>query len=230
MKTTNVLVLGMVIFAGCSPINPPPDTSSFAKDSAVSDSAIATTSVFVDANGQGGEVLTVGDAVGDLAPKADIQVDVSVDLAADVFEVPPADLPPPPNACASNIPVDLAVFVPTPGSYTAVPDPPVLDGAADPIYPLSHLGFTVVVDSSTGAFSVRYAADGWAYHMIPVIDGAFSYANGQGLEGWGGTNCPTDGFGICGAFVSPTEARGNYTLLFRCQRGNSGNFIATLVK
>jgi hypothetical protein len=228
MKIAKVLILGTVFFAGCSPMYPPHDGYSSAMDSDRSDSAAATTSATADATGLGGDSLIVSDTASDIAPIVDLQIDGSGDLAVDSFEVPYADLQPLQNVCASNIPINLSVFVPMPGSYAARPDPPVLDGGVNPIDPFG--GFGIAIDPSTGGLSVHYAADGWAIHTIPIIDGAFNYANGQGLDGRGGTNCPTDGFGICGSFVSPTEARGNYTVLFRCARGNSGNFIATLVQ
>ena len=52
--------------------------------------------------------------------------------------------------------------------------------------------FSVVEDSATGLLSVRFSRDGYRYDVIPVENGAFFHQHGQ----IGGTECPTDGYGI----------------------------------
>ena len=132
-----------------------------------------------------------------------------------------------PADTADAMGVDLPVFNPTPGHY-AVRHDPAFPGDDGSVAPLSSSGFTVVIDAS-GAYSFMHSIDGWAKYTVSVINGSFDYKHGQGYEGYGGTNCPTDGFGIVGSFVSPTEARGRYKKMVRCFGDDSGYFIATLV-
>jgi hypothetical protein len=122
---------------------------------------------------------------------------------------------------------DQPCFNPVPGHYSAKLDP-ALSNAGDSISRLGSYGFTVGVDKD-GLFRIDAAYDGWAHYGFLVTCGSFDAQHGQGWDGYGGTNCPTDGFGFVGSFVSPTEARGLYKdLSWRCQAGAVGYFIATL--
>jgi len=122
---------------------------------------------------------------------------------------------------------DGPVINPLAGHYTARPDPAVLDGGADPITPLDLFGFTVSADATTGALSVTYSSNAHNYYSFPVSNSAFNYEHGQGIDGYGGTYCPTDGFAISGSFLSPTEAHGTYYATSSCRVQNAGFFIAT---
>jgi hypothetical protein len=144
-------------------------------------------------------------------------------LAPTASEVGPEALPDAKDAFTS----DLPCINPIPGHYTAILDP-ALSNVGDSISRLGSYGFTVSVDKD-GLFWIDTTYDYWAYYGFLVTCGSFNAQNGQGWDGYGGTNCPTDGFGFVGSFVSPTEARGIYKdLSWRCQVVGTGYFIATL--
>jgi hypothetical protein len=117
-------------------------------------------------------------------------------------------------------------FNPLPGHYTVRPDP-VYAGSADSLGLLMAYGFTVTIDAN-GAYSFLHSIDGWARYTVSVTNGFFKFEHGAGFDGFGGTHCPTDGFGVRGSFISPTEARGVYGTMVRCQVNGPGHFIATL--
>lgn len=117
-------------------------------------------------------------------------------------------------------------YNPLPGHYTVRPDPGYA-GSADYLGLLMTYGFTVTVDAN-GVYSFLHSIDGWARYTVSVTDGFFNFEHGAGFNGLGGTHCPTDGFGIRGSFISPTEARGVYGTMVRCQVNGPGHFIATL--
>ena len=130
-----------------------------------------------------------------------------------------------PSVAEVSSPVAQA-FNPLLGHYTVKADPGFA-GSADSLGPLMAGGFTVTIDAN-GVYSFTHSIDGWAVYTVSVTDGFFSFEHGAGFDGFGGTHCPTDGFGIRGSFISPTEARGVYGTMFRCQVNGPGHFIATL--
>jgi hypothetical protein len=59
---------------------------------------------------------------------------------------------------------------------------------------------------------------------FPVIDGRFSHRHGE----IGGTDCPTDGYAISGAFVTPTEAAGTIEYSADCRVIAALSFVAII--
>jgi len=124
--------------------------------------------------------------------------------------------------------IDAYVINPTPGDYSMKPDPAAIDGGADQITQLNLSGFTVSIEAATGLFWIVYVPYAWRCDEMKVVNGAFDFEHGQGFDGNGGTNCPTDGYAISGSFVSSTEAHGKYVTLSSCRIQSSGTFVATL--
>jgi len=152
-----------------------------------------------------------------------VDANINLDLAVSAPEAGPEALP---NAKDVFTP-DLPCINPTPGHYSAQLDP-ALSKVGDSISRLGSSGFTVSVDKD-GSFWIDATYDGWAHYQFLATCGSFNAQHGAGWDGYGGTSCPTDGFGFIGSFVSPTEARGLYKdLSWRCQVVSVGYFIATL--
>lgn len=121
--------------------------------------------------------------------------------------------------------VDLPTHNPTPGHYTVTLDTE-LSTPGESIGG-SGYGFTIYMDGSKYMMDATF--DGWAHYPFVVVNGTINSKHGDGWEGRGGTNCPTDGFGYEGSFISPTLATGEYkNMSWRCQIRNQGHFIATL--
>ena len=123
--------------------------------------------------------------------------------------------------------IDATVINPTPGNYSMKPDPASFYVGVDQVTPLNLSSFTISVEASTGRFWIVYVPYWWRCDEMAVVNGSFAFEHGQGLDGNGGTNCPTDGYAISGAFVSPTEAHGKYATLSSCRVQSSGTFVAT---
>lgn len=121
---------------------------------------------------------------------------------------------------------DLPCINPAPGHYSVKLDP-ALFKAGDSLSRLGSYGFTVSVDKN-GLYRIDATYDGWAHYKFIVACGFIDAKHGQGYDGYGGTNCPTDGFGLVGLFTSPTEAVGQYKSMQRCQVRSAGYFIAAL--
>ena len=152
-----------------------------------------------------------------------VDANINLDLAVSAPEAGPEALP----AAKDTLTPDLPCINPLPGHYSAKLDP-ALSSADNSISRLGSYGFTVSVDKD-GLFWIDATYDHWAHYSFSVTCGSFNAQHGQGWDGYGGTICPTDGFGFVGSFVSPTEARGLYKdLSWRCQIVGVGNFIATL--
>lgn len=215
MKTSQFLFLGTSILVGCTTYDPAPC------------GCVSPTPHYTDA-AVSRDLASVSDSAipADLSPLDGL-------LARD--DIAAADVLAPMSDVADAIPVqtvdasvvDKPAFNPTPGHYTARLDPD-LSNPGDSISRLDAYGFTVSLDAN-GQFVMDMTYDNWAHYGFAVTNGGFDYKHGQGWDGYGGTSCPTDGFGIVGSFVSPTEARGLYKgLAWRCQATSSGYFIATL--
>jgi len=221
MKNLQVLAVAMfalVLGAGCYGFNKPSvDARPAGGDVAVALDVVPDKPVINPDSGKSEVSLDLVDSVGAL------DAYVNPDLAPTAPEAGPEALP----DVKDTFTPDLPCINPIPGHYSAKLDP-ALSSADNSISRLGSYGFTVSVDKD-GLFWIDATYDHWAHYSFSVTCGSFNAQHGQGWDGYGGTICPTDGFGFVGSFVSPTEARGLYKdLSWRCQIVGVGNFIATL--
>lgn len=212
MKNLRLLVVaitGLLVGGGCSDNgNGTIDAgSSLADGSAVADTGVAPDAPIL------ADLAMLPDAalVPDVAPDVPVPVDLAMiaDLAPTLPDIAP----------------DLPAFNPIPGHYTVRHDP-AFPGDDNSIQPLGRNGFTIEIDAD-GSLYFIHTIDNWAKYHVTVVNGLIDYQHGEGFRGTGGRHCPTDGFGIEGFFVSPTEARGRYEKLYRCWGDENGYFIAT---
>jgi hypothetical protein len=124
------------------------------------------------------------------------------------------------------IATDHTFVNPAVGDYSVRYDGLVTNVYSSPVYPLNLYGFSVELDESTGLYWIVYTSDGAHYDNIPVVNGEFYFACGQGM---GGIDCQANGYAIKGAFVSSTEATGGYENVYGFQAQKWENFIATHV-
>ena len=82
--------------------------------------------------------------------------------------------------------------------------------------------FSVVDDSTTGLRSVRFSQDGFRFDLITVQNGVFFHEHGE----VNGTDCPTDGYGISGHFVTTTRAEGRVVYATDCRVTSRQDFAA----
>lgn len=72
--------------------------------------------------------------------------------------------------------------------------------------------------------TLRFSRDGFRFDSIDVVDGAFRHTHGE----IGGTHCPTDSYGISGAFVAPSRAEGTIIYARACQVRSVRLFVAEI--
>lgn len=208
-----MLVVGSLIVLGCSTSNPnATDVRLVATDAAAKTDILIDTSGIKD--GSSANFETRPEARPETGPDAGPELGEETGSET-IPDVQDAFMP------------DRPCINPLPGHYSATLDP-ALSKTGDSIGRFGSYGFTVSPDKD-GAFWVESMHDGYTRYKFSMACGLLNFIHGDGFEGRGGTNCPTDGFAFVGSFVSPTEARGQYKdLSWRCQIGASGYFIATL--
>lgn len=135
-----------------------------------------------------------------------------------------------PPSCWDTVPQEPTIISPTFGDYsagsTSTAPEANMDNEQNPVYPLSHWGFSVVVPDASdpvGDPFVRFSSDGSRYDRFRVSGGVFSHVHGHHADN---TVCPTDGYSISGRFDSPTTASGHFEYIPACVCTNGGDFRA----
>jgi hypothetical protein len=82
--------------------------------------------------------------------------------------------------------------------------------------------FSVRSDPVSGQKKLEFSSDCFRSDLIAIDAGAFFHEHGQ----IGGRDCPTDGYAISGAFVSPTRAEGTLKSAFDCRVTATRQFVA----